>query len=167
MPLSEYVLRIREKIGNELLMAIAASAIAINEAGEVLLHRRLDNGLWSLPGGMVEPGEQPADAAARETMEETGVVVKPIKLVGVYGGPDFFWTYPDGNQVTFTSISFLCKPIGGEISTDNDESSEVRYFAVDQLPPNIMPLHPIRIQHAVRHEDAAYFDAPIDLAGNG
>lgn len=58
MPASEYILRLREKIGNDLIMMPSAAAIIRNEENKVLLHKRTDNQQWSLPGGALEPGEE-------------------------------------------------------------------------------------------------------------
>jgi 8-oxo-dGTP diphosphatase len=147
----------REKIGNDLLMMIGASGVVVNAAGEVLLHRRSDNGRWSLPGGAVDPDEQPADAVVREVFEETGVQVIPVRLIGVYSGAELFFTYADGNQVAITSVAFLCQPVGGEPRINDDESLEVRYFAPDALPDSLLLNHVLRIQHALGDDQAAFF----------
>jgi 8-oxo-dGTP pyrophosphatase MutT (NUDIX family) len=61
-----------------------AEAAVFDEDGRLLLIRRADDGLWALPGGMINPGETPAHAAVREALEETGMYVEPTALVGVY-----------------------------------------------------------------------------------
>jgi len=72
---------------------------------EYLLIKRSDNGLWQLPGGVVEPGEELVDAVIREVKEETGVNVRVIRVTGVYESPNekvisivFACTYVDGNR---------------------------------------------------------------------
>jgi 8-oxo-dGTP pyrophosphatase MutT (NUDIX family) len=62
-------------------------AVVLNDRQEVLLVRSSDSDLWMPVGGMIEPGEEPADAAAREVYEEAGVRAVPQHLVGVYDGP--------------------------------------------------------------------------------
>jgi 8-oxo-dGTP diphosphatase len=158
MPVSEYVRQIRARIGSDMLQTLGATAVVVNEQGEVLLQRRSDNGLWSLPGGSVEPDEQPADAAVREVFEETGYHVEPVRLVGVYGGDRLFHQYPDGNQVAFTAVTFLCKVISGAPRVDGDETLEIRWFAPDTLPDSLWERHRIRIQHALTRQDAAFFE---------
>jgi 8-oxo-dGTP diphosphatase len=157
MPVPTYIRMMRSKMGNDLLMMVGASAVVINAAGEVLLHRRSDNGRWSLPGGAVDPGEQPAEAAVREVFEETGIVAEVIRLVGVYSGPDLIFTYPDGNVVAVTSVAFLCRAIGGEARIDDDESLEVAYFPPAQLPDSLLPNHVKRIDAALSGHEAASF----------
>jgi ADP-ribose pyrophosphatase YjhB (NUDIX family) len=158
--MSEYMRAMREKVGSDMLMVCGASGVVINEQGEVLLQLRSDFGIWALPGGALDPGEQPADAAVREIFEETGVRVVPEKLIGVYGGTDQLFTYPDGNQVAITSIVFRCRPISGEPVIHDDESLDVQYFPIDQLPDSLRPDHRLRIQHALSDEPASFFQQP-------
>src|SRR5450759_4291490 len=60
---------------------VGADAAIFDDAGRILVMRRSDDGRWCLPGGWVNPNESPAQAAVRETQEETGLVVRPVKLV--------------------------------------------------------------------------------------
>lgn len=57
-----------------------------DERGRLLLVQQAETGYWSTPGGAVELGETPADAAVREAWEETGLLVEPVALIGVFGG---------------------------------------------------------------------------------
>lgn len=121
------------------------TAIVLAERG-LLLHRRSDNGRWGLPGGSVEFGEAVADAVVREVREETGYDVEPVRLVGVYSRPDLeqIVTYADGNVIHYVSSSFECRLLGGEARTCA-ESLEVAWFPPDDLPPDLLPMHRIRI----------------------
>ena len=74
----------------------AASAIVIDQDGRILLHRRDDNELWSIPGGAMEVGERIADTVIREVEEETGLEVKPERVVGIYSNPQHVVEYADG-----------------------------------------------------------------------
>lgn len=146
MPVSEWVLKVREKIAHDLLVMIGAASIIRNEEGQILLQKRADNGRWGLPGGGIEPGEEPAEAAVREVYEETGLRVVPIGLVGVYGGKKQLISYPNGDQSAFVSITFECRVIGGKINPDPDETTDVQWFSPNELPDNIVPHHVRRIQ---------------------
>jgi 8-oxo-dGTP diphosphatase len=157
MPMSAYIRAMRDKIGTDLLLVPATSAVVINGEGEILLHQRTDNGRWSLPGGAIDPGEEPADAIVREVWEETGVHVIPERIVGVYGGPELIVQYPNGDQIAVLSVTFACRPIGGEPRVNDDESLEVRYFSPGALP-DIADWHRIRIEHALRNDARAYFE---------
>ena len=131
MAISEYLRGIREHIGSELVMLPGVNAIVFNDRGEILLGRRSDDGLWGLPAGAIDPGEQPAEAAARETWEETGVEVEVERIVGVGAYPAL---YPNGDQCYYVSIWFRCRAVGGEARVNDEESTEVRWFAYDELP---------------------------------
>jgi 8-oxo-dGTP pyrophosphatase MutT (NUDIX family) len=76
MGVPDYILRMREHVGHELLWLPSVSAVIRNDAGELLLGRRSDDGRWSVVSGFVEPGEQPATAVVREVEEETGLRVR-------------------------------------------------------------------------------------------
>ena len=159
MPLSPYYHAIRSAIGDQLLIMPAVNAIVVNERGEVLLQRRTDDGQWTNPGGAIEPGEHPAHALVREIKEETGLDVKPLRITGIYSGPEYIHTYPNGNQAAFVSISFLCQVTGGELGGDPEETAEVRFFAPEALPA----MHPRfirRIRDALSENAPAAFDNP-------
>src|SRR5258708_7182527 len=104
MPISEYLKSLRRKIGNDRILMPAVSAIIINGAGEVLLHRAIDDGNWYVIGGAPEPNEQPAMATVREAYEETGLIVTPTRLVGVY--MDGLRKYPNGHGGIYPPMVF-------------------------------------------------------------
>jgi 8-oxo-dGTP diphosphatase len=87
MAIPPYISDLRAQIGHALLLLPAAAAIIQDDEGRVLLIRRGDGRGWSLPGGMMEPGERIAEAVVREVWEETGLEVEPVRLVGVYSDP--------------------------------------------------------------------------------
>ena len=125
------------------------SAIIITPQG-LLLQRRADNGLWGLPGGGVEPGESVTEAVVRETLEETGLDVEPLRLVGVYSAPALgqVVTYPDGNVVHYVSSSFECRVLGGTLACSH-ESLELGWFPPRELPADMVKTHRIRITDAL------------------
>lgn len=111
-------------------MSITSVNVAVIQDGKILLTKRDDFEVWCLPSGAVEPGESVAQAAIRETREETGIEVKLTKLVGVYSklGP---WD-------EIHSILFHAKPIGGELRTQIGETTEVRYFNPNEIPNELL-----------------------------
>ncbi len=154
MPISTYLRNLRRKIGTDRVMMPAVSAIVVNDLGQVLLHRSRDDGKWYVIGGAVDPGEEPAHAAVREAFEETGLIVRPVRLVGVYADP--LIRYSNGDEVLYTATTFLCRPVGGTLSVGDDESFEVRYFAPDEMP-ELMPTQRLRVAHALSNEERAYY----------
>jgi len=124
-------------------MANVAVNVAVIFEGKILLTRREDFEVWCLPSGGVEEGESLAEAAIRETKEESGVHVELTKLVGVYsrlGG------MPDVHAVLYAG-----RPVGGELKTQPGETIDVAYFPFAELPDDIAFGHRKRIYDAV-HE---------------
>ncbi len=131
MPISPYVARLRAHVGTDLLLLPGVSGVVRDDDGRVLLARRSDNGRWSVPAGIVDPGEQPADAVVREVFEETGVVAAVEELAGVATHPV---VYPNGDVCEYLNVWFRCRAVGGQARVDGDESTEVGWFSPDALP---------------------------------
>jgi len=112
-------------------MMPGVAAVVRNDAGEILLGRRSDDGSWDLPAGAVEPGEQPADAVLREVFEETGVVAEIDRIGGVASE---YVEYVNGDVCQYLTVWFSCRAVGGEARVNDDESTEVGWFAPDTLP---------------------------------
>jgi len=158
MPIPPYVVHLREYIGHATLLLPAVGAIIRDEAGRILLIRRGDGRGWSLPGGIMEPGESVVDSLVREVWEETGLQVEPVRLVGVYSDPEYLHiTYPNGDQVHVVSSTFECRVLGGVLGPDGEESLEVVYFLPEALPETLVGDHAVRIQDALSGRDLAVF----------
>lgn len=133
----------------------SASAV-IFDRRRLLLQQRSDGGQWGLPGGSVEIGESVADAVAREVQEETGLVVVPRRLIGVYSDPQWqVVRYPDGNTWHYVNLCFECAVRGGELQTC-DETLALAYFPLSRLPRTLLPNHRIRIRDARARRPAAF-----------
>lgn len=128
------------------MFTIGAFAIILNQEGHVLLVHRTDFDFWNLPGGRMEEGESPADTVVREVKEETGYDVRVDRLSGVY-------TNNRKNDVVFI---FVCCIVGG-ISTVSDESDQIEYFAVDNLPRYFSPKSVERIQDVLTNNANVIF----------
>jgi 8-oxo-dGTP diphosphatase len=88
-------------------------------------------GQWSIPGGVLEVGELVRDAAIREAREETGLIVEPGDLLGVYDR--ILYDAEKRVQYHYVLIDFLCRVIGGELRAAGD-AAEVRWFTREELP---------------------------------
>src|SRR5262249_8673477 len=108
MPMSTYWKRVRDRVGHDLLLIPSVTAIVHDEQQRILLVRHAEGQVWVTPGGGMEPHESPADAVVRETWEETGLLVEPTHVVGVYGGPEFQVDYANGDQASYLMIVFAC-----------------------------------------------------------
>jgi 8-oxo-dGTP pyrophosphatase MutT (NUDIX family) len=132
MPTPEFVTGLRAHIGHDLLWLSTAAGVVLDADGRVLLGRRSDTGNWGLPGGIIDPGEEPADAAVREIYEETGVIAIPEALVAV--SVSGVVTYPNGDVVQYLEVLFRCRAAGGTARVNDSESVEVSWQALDSLP---------------------------------
>lgn len=136
MATPEFILRLREKIGHDLLWLIGVTAYVEDGEGRVLLGRRADTGEWALVYGINEPGEEPAATVIREVAEETGVDVVPTDLVRV-AAQRHETVYANGDRTQYLDLMFVCRLVEGgraEPSVADDESLEVGWFALDALP---------------------------------
>jgi ADP-ribose pyrophosphatase YjhB (NUDIX family) len=147
VPVPDFVLRLRAKIGHELLWLPGVTAIVLRD-DDVLLVKRSDNGAWAPVTGIVDPGEHPAQAAVRETMEETGVrcVVEELAWVNVTEPT----VHANGDHAQYLDHTFRCRFVEGLPYAADDESSEVAWFPVETLPP-MSPNLRERISTAIDH----------------
>jgi 8-oxo-dGTP diphosphatase len=125
---------------------IGAFIVIFDKKGRVLLSHRRDLDIWNLPGGGVEDGELPDEAAIRETLEETGLKVKIKDLVGIYGKPH-------RDEIAFV---FIGKIVGGNLMV-TAESDDSRYFTIKKIPVNTIPKHVERILDAEKNRDKPLF----------
>ena len=136
--MTEYIKRIREKIGHDRLI-IAGAGVIIYKDGKVLLQKRNDNLTWSLHGGCVEVGERVYAAAKRELFEETGLTANNMTLYGVYSGEEMLYTYPNGDEVFIVGTIYFCTDFSGEMICETNETLALEWFSVDALPKEINP----------------------------
>ncbi|HSB00292.1 MAG TPA: NUDIX domain-containing protein [Anaerolineales bacterium] len=115
--------------------------IAVIHEGKILLTKREDFETWVLPSGGVEEGESLAQAALRETKEETGLDVELTRLLGVYSRL--------GDWIPGYVVLFAARPAGGEIRCQEGETIAVEWFAFDELPSPLSLGHKRRIEDAI------------------
>lgn len=140
MPTPDFIIDLRKKIGNDLLWLMGASAYihrTTPTGTEVLLIRRADNGEWTLASGIVDPGENPAQTAVREAMEEAGVVIEIERML---------WTvvmepvrYDNGDWCQYLDHGFSARWVSGHPHPADGEATDVGWWPVDELPT---PRHP-------------------------
>ena len=120
------------RLAKEGQIRLGCSAAIFDEQGRILLTQRADNGQWCLPGGRMESGESAAEACEREVLEETGLIVRVKRLVGVYSYPDQLVVYPDGKKAHIVALHFEAHVLGGELGL-SDETTDFGYFTVQQM----------------------------------
>ena len=128
------------------MFSIGTCAVILDTGGRVLLCHRRDMDVWNLPGGAVDGGELPTEAAVRETKEETGLDVAVQRLVGVY-------VKTSRDELVF---AFLCRVVGGEVQ-ETDEADACRFYDLDEMPRNMSPKQLERIRDAAQGEQSPVF----------
>ena len=131
-----YIREMRKYVGHAPIMAVAAMGILYNEQRGILLERRSDTGEWCTPGGAIELGESLEDALKREIKEETNLEFINPKLFDIKANVHMI--YPNGDEVYYTDIVYEINEFWGELKHD-EESKELRFFSLNNLPENIMP----------------------------
>lgn len=154
MPVPDFILRLREKIGHELLWLPGVTSVVLRE-NDVLLVRRSDDGTWGPVTGIVDPGEHPVRAAVREVEEETSVrcVVEALVWVNVTAPT----VHVNGDHAQYLDHTFRCRYLEGEPHPADDESLEARWFPVGDLPP-MRPIFRDRIAAGFEHSGPPRLD---------
>lgn len=158
MATPDFVLDLRAKIGHDLLWLSGVTAVVLREASagrEVLLVRRADTGAWTPVTGIIDPGEQPAVAGAREVLEEAGVVAVPEALTSVSAGRPL--QYPNGDRSQYLDLTFRFAYGSGEPHPADGENTDARWFATDALPPMSQDMV-ARVASALSGEQACRFE---------
>lgn len=133
--MKNYIKQLREKIGHQNAILNFAVGIIFDSNRNILLQKRGDSLKWGLPGGAIELGESFDEAMQREVFEETGLNVKPEKIIGIYSDKKYQEIKKNGDQCQPVVVAFLAKVIDGELKlTDNDETLSLNYFSKNDLP---------------------------------
>jgi ADP-ribose pyrophosphatase YjhB (NUDIX family) len=134
----DYILQLRQHIGHRPILMVGAVILVVDTQNRLLMMRRSDTGSWGVPGGATEPGERVEDAAKRETFEETNLEIGAMSLFGVFSGPEFYFKYPNGDEVYNVTIVYLSRDSHGEVKL-NDEHTEWGWFATTDIPEDLSP----------------------------
>ncbi|MDR6905125.1 8-oxo-dGTP pyrophosphatase MutT (NUDIX family) [Agromyces sp. 3263] len=130
MATPDFVLELRRHLGTRPLSFVGVTAVIVR-GDEVLLGRRSDNGALTPITGIVDPGEEPADAACREALEEAGVRIRADRLAWVHQIPRI--TYDNGDQADYLDLTFRCTWLEGEPYPADGEMTEVGWRRLDDL----------------------------------
>jgi 8-oxo-dGTP pyrophosphatase MutT (NUDIX family) len=136
--ISPFIRRLRDLVGNELLVLPSAAVLPRDERGRLLLVRIADTGRWATIGGAIEPDESPHQAALREAEEEAGVTLRLGSILAVVGGPEYRMTYPNGDQTSYVVTVFDATVTAGIPRPDGDETSDAAWWDADDLPSSEM-----------------------------
>jgi 8-oxo-dGTP pyrophosphatase MutT (NUDIX family) len=161
MAISPYLRGLRARIGHELVLLPSVAVMIRDAAGRLLLVRNRDDGRWQTVGGGMDPDEQPADAAVREAFEETGLLVEPTRVIGVYGGPLFKLTYPNRDVVSYVGIAFAARVVGGAERPCEEEVDRLGWLTHDEaLALPMAPHTRLLVEDTFEDAPEAVFTAP-------
>jgi 8-oxo-dGTP pyrophosphatase MutT (NUDIX family) len=130
VPTPDFVLQLRRHVGNRPLPLVGVTAVIVRDR-DLLLGRRSDDGRLTPVTGIVDPGEEPADAAVREAEEEAGVRIRAERLAWVHQIPR--GTYENGDQSDYLDLTFACSWISGDPVPVDGEMTEVGWHPLAEI----------------------------------
>lgn len=136
-----YIEELRAIIGHRQII-LCGSVVLIQNKDTFLFQRRAyPQNTWSLPGGLMELGESAEDTAKREVLEETGLLIDKLKLVGVFSGQDHLCRAQNGDEWYVVTIAYTTNHYYGVPKVNDKESEELQWFPLDNLPLTLAYTH--------------------------
>ena len=129
-----YIMNLRKYVGHETLIGIGATTLVFNEKRELLLNLRSDTNTWGIPGGSMELYETIEETAVRDLKEEAGIRAEKLELVTVLSGKEYYFEYPNGDKMCTVIVLFKVLNYTGDIKVSDNESKQLKFFALDNLP---------------------------------
>ncbi len=129
-----YIMNLRKYVGHEPLIGLGATTLVFNDKNELLLNLRTDTNTWGIPGGSMELYETIEETAVRELKEETGIDANELELVTILSGKEYYFEYPNGDKMCTVIVLFKILNYTGEIRVSDNESKQLKFFALENLP---------------------------------
>lgn len=129
-----YIIDLRTKIGHDPIINVGATILVFDSNNELLLNLRSDTNNWGIPGGSKELNETLEECAIRELKEETNLEVKDLELVDILSGKEYYFKYPNGDEVDCVIALYVVKNYSGMLYINDRESTRLQFFSLDKLP---------------------------------
>ncbi len=129
-----YLGKLRAKVGDMTVFAIAARAIVLDASDRILFIQRRDNEQWAMPAGSIELGETITECLIREVREETGLEVQSPELMGVYSHPRFSTPTAYGDTDQLFNLTFIVRTWTGDLLRETDETIDAKFCHSSEYP---------------------------------
>lgn len=137
-----YVEDLRSLIGHRQIILNGSAVIIKNKDGKILMQqRKYPHGKWGLPGGLMELGESTIETARREILEETGLTLGKLKLLGVYSGEEYLCSAANGDEWYVVTTTYITDEFNGFVSVNDGESISFTWIDPHELPNNTAKTH--------------------------
>jgi ADP-ribose pyrophosphatase YjhB (NUDIX family) len=152
-----YLGRLRQAVGDRLVLMPGARIVIEDAQGRVLLQHRSDFNVWGVPGGGPEEGEDLTSALLREVKEEVNLDVLDATPFGFASDPAYETiTFPNGHRCQYFVLLYYARRFAGEAAVGDDESHAVAWFPPTDLPP-MLPNMRRTIDAYLRHRDTGAY----------
>ncbi|MFC7371674.1 NUDIX hydrolase [Fictibacillus iocasae] len=139
----DYITYLRSMVGHSKVIMAACGVLVFDNQNRVLLQLRAEEKAWGHPGGFMELGETVTETARREVFEETGLKLGRLDFFGIYSGAQHDRKLANGDEVALIKIMFTCRDYVGSLQGDENETLQLQFFPLSELPPIWKPQHPV------------------------
>jgi 8-oxo-dGTP pyrophosphatase MutT (NUDIX family) len=129
-----YITDLRALVGHRPIICPGSTVLILDDQNRVLLQHRTDTKTWGTIGGSCELGDSLEETAIREALEEAGITILELKFLGMLSGKQYFFEYPNGDQIYNVGAVYVSSKWTGMPKADGIEGSEVKFFALDKVP---------------------------------
>ena len=137
-----YIEDLRKLIGHKCINLNGSCVIIKNKEGHILMQqRKYPYGKWGLPGGLMDLGESTEDTARREVLEETGLIIGNLELIGVYSGEEYYCCAENGDEFYVVTTAYLTEDFKGTVTVNDNESIKFERIDPYKLPSDIAKTH--------------------------
>ncbi len=152
-----YLGKLREIVGDRLILMPGCRVVVEDDAGRLLLQHRSDFGVWGVLAGAPEEGENLTASLLRELKEETGLDAAQATPFGFASDPAFETiTFPNGHRCQYFSLLYAVRRYEGQAAVADDESHAVEWFAPSELPP-MLPNMRRTVEAYLRYKQSGEF----------
>ena len=163
----DYITWLRSHIGSRKTLLAYTSVAIRDDQGRVLFQQRADfkDEWWGLPGGLLELGESFTQCAQREAREETGYLVEPVRMIGLYAAPEFDVRYPNGDEAQQFTLALEARIVDGYPQIDQSEVIRQGFFDLEDAPDRLLPWYAGMVRD-LKTRSTPYYDPPVSVVAD-